>query len=192
MITSSQDFTQIDYLAKGNERQKDAYKTLRSMRLMELLEKFDPLLVGTIPIQIDLPESDLDIICEVHDFEHFEKHCVSHFQQYDDFVCSRSTVNGIKRIVVNFTHLGWPFEIFGQSLPTVQQNGYRHMVIEYRILQLMGSKGLKYIRELKAAGFKTEPAFAKLLGLVGDPYMALLQLYDWNDDKLKFLINKAN
>ncbi|RZL37072.1 MAG: DUF4269 domain-containing protein, partial [Pedobacter sp.] len=57
------DFQDISYLKNGNERQKSAYQTLIKYQIFEKLSGFNPLLAGTIPIDIDIPESDLDIIC---------------------------------------------------------------------------------------------------------------------------------
>jgi len=50
------------------------------------------------------------------------------------------------------------------------------MIIENRILKEKGSKFKQRLKELKADGIKTEPAFAKLLGLHGNPYTELLKL----------------
>lgn len=50
------------------------------------------------------------------------------------------------------------------------------MLIEYKILEQQGEEFRKEILELKERGYKTEPAFALLLGLQGNPYEALLQL----------------
>jgi len=57
------DFEKIDYLKNGSERQKSAYQILTKYRILEKLADFNPILTGTIPINIDIPESDLDIIC---------------------------------------------------------------------------------------------------------------------------------
>ena len=48
------------------------------------------------------------------------------------------------------------------------------MIIEYKILELHGEVFRQEIIKLKSKGLKTEPAFAKLLGLVGNPYEELL------------------
>ena len=66
------------------------------------------------------------------------------------------------------------FEIFGQNLPTEEQNAYRHMIKEHSILLEKGEEFRKQIIALKLRGIKTEPAFADLLGLEGDPYKAIL------------------
>lgn len=50
------------------------------------------------------------------------------------------------------------------------------MLIENEILKQNGLQFKKDIVSLKLKGFKTEPAFAKLLGLKGNPYLALLAL----------------
>ena len=51
------------------------------------------------------------------------------------------------------------------------------MMVEYQLLKEKGEGFKQQIIDLKKSGFKTEPAFAIALGLTGDPYEALLQLY---------------
>ncbi|WP_343643838.1 DUF4269 domain-containing protein [Chryseobacterium sp.] len=59
------DFTRIDYLKDGNERQKRAYEILTKYRVFEKLKDYSPILAGTVPIEIDIKGSDLDLIFEV-------------------------------------------------------------------------------------------------------------------------------
>jgi len=66
-------FLSIDYLRNGNPRQQKTYRTLSRLNIMEDLREFNPTLCGTIPIGIDIEDSDLDIIIEVWDFINFEK-----------------------------------------------------------------------------------------------------------------------
>ena len=77
------DFTKLDYLKIGNERQKRAYEVLTKYRIFEVLEHYSPILAGTIPIEIDIEGSDLDIICEVEDKIEFEKFLVKNFSEFD-------------------------------------------------------------------------------------------------------------
>ena len=49
------------------------------------------------------------------------------------------------------------------------------MIKEFEILEKEGDEFRRKIIELKELGLKTEPAFAKLLGLSGDPYVELLK-----------------
>ena len=46
--------------------------------------------------------------------------------------------------------------------------------------------------ELKRSGLKTEPAFAKALGLSGDPYVAMLGLEQNDDHELLALTTTRN
>ncbi len=57
-------FKDITYLKEGTIRQKEAYKVLLELNIFELLKNFKPILLGTIPINIDIESSDLDIICQ--------------------------------------------------------------------------------------------------------------------------------
>ncbi|MPT30493.1 MAG: DUF4269 domain-containing protein, partial [Chryseobacterium sp.] len=47
------DFTTVNYLKEGNERQKRAYEVLVKHKIFEELSDYSPLLAGTIPIEID-------------------------------------------------------------------------------------------------------------------------------------------
>ncbi|MGC3943422.1 MAG: DUF4269 domain-containing protein [Chryseolinea sp.] len=67
--------------------------------------------------------------------------------------------------------------MFGQSRPSTEQEAYLHMVNEYQVLQSRGSEFRDEIIRLKKSGLKTEPAFAKALGLTGDPYEAMLRFH---------------
>jgi hypothetical protein len=157
------------------------------MDILQQLKAFDPVLVGTVPIGIQVKGSDLDIICSVQDFDAFEECVEKLFSKYNLFACHRKIVGGLERVVVSFEYGGWPFELFCQRVPTPMQNGYRHMVIEARMLRLYGEAFREQVVKLKAAGVKTEPAFAQLLNLEGDPYLRLLELYDHTEEQLAAL-----
>ncbi|MDC8107015.1 DUF4269 domain-containing protein [Chryseobacterium sp. PTM-20240506] len=173
MIT---DFTKIDYLESGNQRQQRAHLVLTKYQILEKLKDFSPLLAGTIPIEIDIDGSDLDIICEVKD-EDFFLETIRLSQLIPPgihFTVEKIEIKGEKSIVINFNLEEFPIEIFGQDKPTTQQNAYRHMVAEYTILQEKGEEFKQQIIELKKEGIKTEPAFGVLMNLE-NPYEDLLK-----------------
>jgi len=167
-------FLDISYLQFGNERQKKAYQVLTANRVLEKLIPYHPILVGTIPINIDIKNSDLDIICEVSDKNEFIDKLNALFGSEKDFTTHESPK--FDAVKVNFITDGFEIEIFGQNTPTTQQNAYRHMFIEHKLLLAKGKKFRQDIIDLKKQGYKTEPAFAKLLKLEGDAYQELLKL----------------
>ena len=64
------------------------------------------------------------------------------------------------------------------------------MIVEFRILKLMGVGFREQIVELKKQGYKTEPAFGLLLNLA-DSYQQLLELERMSEDELKvFLLSR--
>ncbi|PNW28792.1 diadenosine tetraphosphate hydrolase [Formosa algae] len=169
-------FRNIEYLKTGNERQQLAYSEIKTYNILETLKKYNPILTGTIPIGIDIPDSDLDIICECENHSEFSAYLSDVFSNTRDFKVYSTQLNGIDSTIAQFKTDHFLFEIFGQNIPTEKQNAYRHMIIENRILKEKGSKFKQQVIELKANGIKTEPAFAKLLRLNGNPYTELLKL----------------
>ncbi|SIQ53870.1 protein of unknown function [Paenibacillus macquariensis] len=182
----------LEYLKTGNRIQAEVYQLFNKYRLFEILRDYDPILVGTVPIGVNIMGSDLDIICEVKGFNDFERQMEEQFKDYFDFSITRRVVNDMERIKVNFVIEGWPIEIFGQEQPTRQQNGFRHMVIEDRMLRIYGKHFNDQIIQLKIEGLKTEPAFAKVLKLEGDPYLRLLEIYNWTDEEIRDLWEESN
>lgn len=158
------------------------------LRLKELLAAYMPRLVGTVPIGIDVAASDLDVICEVSDLRTWCAYVRETFGHLQDFRCS---ADGSDSATANFRCEGWEIELFGQNRPTGEQNGYRHMVVEERLLRLLPQASRERIISWKAAGIRTEPAFARLLALAGDPYQALLELGIRTDEELARLISEA-
>ncbi|MDQ0194594.1 DUF4269 domain-containing protein [Paenibacillus wynnii] len=184
-MKTEEKFLDITYLSQGNKVQRESHRTLTNLNIFSILKDYDPILVGTIPIDVDIQGSDLDIICEVYDFNKFEEVLSNYFRGFDNFHYAYKIINHTPRGVCSFTYNRSILEIFGQPIPSSKQNGYRHMIIEYRILNLLGRNGHELIRNLKKAGYKTEPAFGELLNLNGDPYERLLTMHDWNDETLK-------
>ncbi|HCA06675.1 MULTISPECIES: DUF4269 domain-containing protein [unclassified Chryseobacterium] len=172
------DFTNIEYLKSGNERQKRAYDVLKKYQVFEKLKDYSPVLAGTIPIEIDIESSDLDIICEVDlecEEDFLDEIAMRRLMPGDtDVKVENIVVRGEKSIVLNFMLEEFPIEIFGQNKPSIEQNAYRHMVAEYRILQEKGEDFKHKIIELKKQGIKTEPAFGLLMELE-NPYEDLLK-----------------
>jgi len=168
------DFQNIDYLKTGSEQQQKVHTVLANSEMLSLLQPFDPILIGTFPIGIAIGSSDLDIACHFSNHDEFVFQIIKCFGDLKGFSIKQTVISGQNTTIANFEIDGFPIEIFGQNIPVKLQNGYRHMVIENDILNQKGKDFRQQIITLKKQGFKTEPAFAQLLGLSGDPYEALL------------------
>lgn len=172
--SSTINFKQIDYLKEGNERQKLAFLTLVEHDVFPKLRDFSPILTGTIPIAIDIPTSDLDIICCWANKEDFIHQVKKSFSMADEFELRTVFINQQETVITTFKLNDFEVEIFAQAIPTTLQNAYRHLCIEQQILLEKGEEFRHQIIALKRKGYKTEPAFAQLLKLEGDPYVSLL------------------
>ena len=175
----------IAYLRDGNERQRAAYRALQGLQVFSILRIYTPILVGTIPIDIDVQTSDLDIACEALDLGAFERQVSAAFGQQEGFRVKRKLIKGVPSVVANLLHGGFQVEIFGQPQSVTEQHAYRHMVVEARLLAIGGDEARREIRRLKRAGLKTEPAFARYFQLAGDPFEVLLELSRLGEEELR-------
>jgi hypothetical protein len=157
---------------------------IRKLKILEQLSAFDPMTIGTPPLEIDIATSDIDIACYSKDLDCFEIKCNQAFGSISGYSSTRTTAQTIATSIVRFASHKWEIEIFCQPTPVEQQWGVRHYRIEQRILQL-APRVAPMIRAMKEGGLKTEPAFASLLGLKGDPYAALLELENQTDEALR-------
>ncbi|ADU31099.1 DUF4269 domain-containing protein [Evansella cellulosilytica] len=167
-------FLTIDYLKKGSKIQKQAFAALTDLNIMNDLADYSPILCGTIPINLNVAGSDLDIILEVKDFVTFKNIIHGLYGDKEEFTLKMKEIRNNPVMKVNFVYSGFEFEIFGQPVPVIKQYAYLHMIIEDYILH--ESPHLKEkIMLLKEQGYKTEPAFCKVLSIEeGDPYESLL------------------
>ena len=168
------DFKDINYLKSGTERQQKAFEVLNENLILQKLSDFDATLIGTIPINIDIASSDLDIACYWKDKNYFIEIVNKNFSKEKDFQLYEREINGSETVIANYFVNDFEIEIFGQNLPVSEQFGYRHMLVEAAILNKYGEDFRRKIIELKESGVKTEPAFAQLLELKGNPYETLL------------------
>lgn len=164
----------------------DHEEALRLVGVLPALAAFDPHVAGTPPLGLALPSSDIDILCHAPDPMAFADAVTRVFGHLRDFQLVERP--RWQAVIARFHAHGWPFEIFGQPLPVAQQQGWRHFLVERRLLALGGGALASTILALRAQGLKTEPAFAQLLGLTGDPYAALLDLEAWDDEALRTLL----
>jgi len=155
--------------------------------ILDLLAPFDPHVVGTLPLGIALPDSDIDIVCHATDLDAIAERIWKVFSSADGFALYRWSANG-RPLVAKFATTGWPFEVFVSTEPVVDQAGWQHFKVEQQLLNLAGLTLLDQIMALRMQGMKTEPAFATALGLAGDPYVAISDLYGMSDMELAEII----
>lgn len=169
-------FDTLDYLVNGTSVQQAAYRVLTGHDTWKKLAPFSPVLTGTIPINIDIENSDLDILCQYEDQKGYIENLMDNFSQYPGFRFYESNFQDTPTIVASFRLETFPVEIFAQPTPVKAQQAYRHMMVEHYLLQKNDAAFRQQIIDLKKEGYKTEPAFAQLLNLAGNPYEALLQI----------------
>lgn len=157
-------------------------------RLFRELAPFEPTLVGTYPLGLRIDTSDLDVICCAPDLATFER-ALETLPVTPDHV--ERVPLAPEAVVATLRWDDVVVELFCQTIPVYAQAGFRHMVVEGRLLALGGARLRDRVRAEKRAGARTEPAFARVLGLAGDPYAAILELEPWPFAALQALVDRA-
>ncbi|MEA1675127.1 DUF4269 domain-containing protein [Nitrospirillum sp. BR 11163] len=158
--------------------------------IVEALAAFGPRVAGTPPLGLDLPSSDIDILCHARDAAAFAKALWALGAEWEGFTLHQWR-QAPRPVIGRFRAHGWAFEVFGSPDPVEMQAGWRHFMVEARLLAL-GGPGLRAaVMAARLAGLKTEPAFAQVLKLRGEPYAALLLLAAAPDDRLAALVAVA-
>ena len=165
------------------------HEVLAELDLPQVLARFEPMVIGTPPLGIDVSTSDIDVACTAVDLQQFRKNVQQLFSYRAAFSVSDLNWLQAPAVKTSFFVRGWEVELFCQTLPINEQWGVRHFLIEQRILELA-----PHLRDpivsLKHSGLKTEPAFARLLALEGDPYEAILELENLSEEELVRLVGQ--
>ncbi len=178
MIRLTPDFRTIAYLQGGTSTQRAAYDILTMLGVMETLAAYDARLAGTIPLDVDIPGSDLDIICQVAGAQRdaFAELLRKEYGHLAGFALARKQRYGQTIILCDFTCRDVPIQVYGSPEPVARQRAWVHMIAEAHLLAQAKPEDKEAVRALKLAGVKTEPAFAQVFGLAGDAYETLYEL----------------
>ena len=156
---------------------------------MEALRPFAPRIVGTLPLGIAVADSDIDIVCHAPDPAAFADAAWAGCRLHDGFGLHQWT-SGTRPVVARFLWAGWPFEVFGEAIPVDRQNGFLHFEVQRKLLELDDGRLRAAVMRQRALGLKTEPAFAAVLGMMGDPYESLLDLASESDARLRARLDR--
>lgn len=173
-------------MAAGSEGQRRAWGLLSGHRLLERLAPWPVRLAGTFPLDLGVEGSDLDLLAEVPDLDEAAATLDRVFGTEPGYRRFREDFTDGPAEVASFTAGGLPVEVFAQVWPVERQMGWLHLLAEARLLDARPDAA-EPLRALKRSGLKTEPAFARLFGLCGDPYAALAALAEAPDELLSAL-----
>jgi predicted metalloenzyme YecM len=158
------------------ENHHDLHQWLESTNLMAKMAAWRPLFSGSIPLEIDLPGSDLDILLEATDLERDSVAIKKALGRSIDLTWKPAvSSHGGRALIARIKNAPRTIELFLSETPVLRQNSHRHLLSEYLYLLAKGESLRTEVRKLKQSGLRTEPAFAAALDITGDPYQELLK-----------------
>ena len=151
------------------------------------LARFHPVMAGSIPLGLDTDASDVDVLVEALDLKTFRRVCERTWGSYPDFFVAGRVWQNLPAVICRVRVDSLFCEVFAQAQPVALQRGFRHLIAEWRLLTIGGDALYHAVRAARRRGLKTEPAFAEVLRLEGDPYVALL-LDRCSEDALQAIV----
>lgn len=165
-------------------------EALDASRLLDQLARFDVHVAGTFPLGLALEGSDIDLLCHARDPGEVAGYLWAQHRWRPGFAIYQWRRDP-RPLIAAFMVEGVPVEVFAAAVPVAQQAGWLHFEVEQRLLALGGDSLRGAVMALRTQGAKTEPAFARVLGLSGDPYVAMLALAAHDDAALRALLERA-
>lgn len=166
------------------ERHPMIFKAITESKMLELLAIYNPLIVGSVPLGLGGPESDIDILLCTSKLQSFENFVLNILSKKFELSLNKKHLQNHQSLIIQYNYLGINFELFVQEVSTTRQPAYRHFLAEERLLMLGGIKFYNKIKSLRENGLKTEAAFAKALGLEQDPYLELERIQKISEKNL--------
>src|SRR5438105_3907106 len=115
-----------DFLSRGTERQRAAFAELSRLGIFARLAEFGPVLAGTVPIDVDIESSDLDIICSAVDLESFAGLVRSFYGAEPGFALEHKLIRSRPTVIARFRTAQFPVEIFAQNAAVLTQSSVLH------------------------------------------------------------------
>jgi len=153
--------------------------------LCRRLDAYSPTWIGTFPLGLQIEGSDLDIACSAEALGGFERALQAELRALGVAAPCERLALAPEASVTRCTVDGLHIEVFCQAIPVPAQHGFRHMIVEGRLLAIGGEPLRRAVLARKRSGMKTEAAFAAVLALEGDPFAAVLTLETWSHEQLE-------
>ncbi len=131
--------------------------------VLRALARYGPRIAGTPPLGLEIPGSDIDVLCFAPD-PHAFTDCVWQTFSHAPAFTAKQLMRRPRPVVASFEVAGWRIELYGEAIPVEQQRGWRHFAVERRLLELGGDALKLAVLARRHSGMKTEPAFAAALG----------------------------
>ncbi len=160
-----------------------------SSNFFNVFKKYHPLISGSVPLNISLPSSDIDIIFEVQDLKLLGQELANFFKEFSPAVTFKS-LRSADSVIVRFKAFDFKFECVGQKKSVFQILAHQHLLIESRLLNICGESARSNIQVLKAQGIPTEVAFGMYFKMEGDPYVELFNMNQWSEGQLLQFVQK--
>lgn len=159
------------------EKRPEFYSLLTDKGILKALSPWQPLLSGSMPLQLDIEKSDLDILLQAESLEGIEAKISAVLAPLGFRIqWFRSNSKQGECVVGTLKQGTQEIELFVSTVPVLNQHSHRHLLSEFCYLVKHGPAIRRALIEWKREGLTTEEAFAKVLKLPGNPYDVLLDL----------------
>lgn len=179
-------------LARGTERQRRAFEAIESSALIESLKNHSPVLIGAIPLDVDVDTSPIEVVCSSENLEAFAQSLRERWAFADGFKLIHTVANGQPAIKARFRSLGFDVRILAQAMSVFQQPKVVTLLLAARLLTFAPSGARDEIRARIGRGEALEEAVANCFEIEteGEALEALLRLARQSDREILMVAHR--
>lgn len=153
----------------------------------EALAAYDPRCVSSLASGLDVPGSDLDVVCDLRGGPSLVADARAAFGGRTGF---SDWTSGPRTVVAWWQDDGLGVEVVGAPRAVTEQPAFRHFCVQERLVALGGAPFAEAVRAVRRCeGRKTEPAICRVLGLdAANEFTVVDRLHAASDAELRELL----
>ena len=157
------------------ENETELHNWLLQTSILSKLAPWQPMISGSIPIGVHLEKSDLDILL-FSESPGLAKIVITDVLKEIGSISWIESEGSAGEFWGRLTTGPRIVELFISDQPVLDQRSHRHLLTEYLYLVKHGQALRDQVKAMKMSGASTEEAFARALGVSGDPYQKLIYI----------------
>lgn len=120
------------------ETNRPVFQAIENLKIINDLKSYSPQIVGTFPLALETPQSDVDIVVSHTNLEELKHTLIKYYSHLPQFHCHSGCILDSDSLTCGFTYKNIPFEIFAQTKNVFYKMAIAIFISKNAYLKLVG------------------------------------------------------